>query len=146
MQELTSNHHLELRPKARAICLECLKSPSGQLRVKAVKGLAYVYDPSVGGTLARRLATEEPWVQGEIIRTIGKARDKGRVDALTKLVRQPTLVATKLAWIEAMMALAPNRAAPILKKWADSPSAELAAAARKALARVRNQQDEGERR
>jgi len=127
-------------PGARPICLKCLESSSPHLRAEAAKALAYLYDDSVGDALAGRLESEDSEVKRAIIRAMGKARDKRHVEALTSLAGEPTLVKTKLAWIETMMALAPEKARPFLQKWLRSPNDELAAAAKKALSTLEKKQ------
>ena len=122
--------------KARAFCLRCFGSSSEQLRAKAARALAWVYDESLADLLAERLPAEPPRVRAAIIGTMGKSRPGRYVGPLLRLLDEPTLISTKLAWIEAMLSLAPPRALPILRTWSTSPSKDLAAAARRAIAKA----------
>ncbi|MBM4033611.1 MAG: DUF2225 domain-containing protein [Planctomycetes bacterium] len=120
-------------PKARPICLKYLESPNRGLRAEAARALTYVYDDAVGEALVKRLSDDVLFVRDEVIRALGRAGDKRHAGAIAKLVEEPTLVQTKLAWMEAMAALAPDKALPVLKLWCESPNDDLAAAAKSAV-------------
>jgi HEAT repeat protein len=125
-------------PKARPLGLKFLRSEDVCVRESAVRCLSYLVDHEVGEALARRLPTEEPQVQNEIIRALGRSKDARHVDALLAVAAEPSFVDTKLVWIEAMLSLAPGRMEEVLRRWAKSPDAELAAAAREALAKIKS--------
>ncbi len=120
--------------KVCPVLMNYIDHPNTQYRAGAVKALGFVYGKTVGDAFARRLPAEDDWVRTEMIRAIGKAGDSSRLKVLMSAVEEPTLIGTKLAWIETMMRLHPAKAQPMLKKWAISPNAKLAAKAQKALA------------
>ena len=122
--------------RARPILMADLDNPDRDIRSGAVYGLGYVWDKEVGDALAARLLVEDPGIQASIIRAMNRANDGSHVDLLVEFAAEPSLVRTKLAWIQAMEKLAPARAVPALEYWATSSNGELAAAARKALARI----------
>jgi hypothetical protein len=119
--------------QGRDLDLECLKSPDPSLRAQAARALGKIYTDAVGAILSVRLGKEEPVVTEAIIEAIGVAKDKSKVDALLSLVEEPTLVSTKLIWIDVMMKLAPEKALPIIKAWAGSTNSDLAQACKKAI-------------
>ncbi len=137
---MTGAHLMELGmtgdERARPILMADLDDPDPDIRSAAVSGLGYVWDKAVGDALAARLVAEEPDIQTSIIAAMGRADDGSHVDLLVEFAAEPSLVRTKLAWIQAMEKLAPARAVPALEYWATSPNDELAVAARKALARI----------
>ena len=120
--------------KGRPLYLSLLEDPSARLRAVAVNALAGVYDDAVGDALAKRLGTEEIRPVEAIIMAMGYAKDKRHIEQLMAVVQEPTLVSTKLAWIDVMMELAPEKALPIIRTWADSPDAYLSAACKEAMA------------
>jgi hypothetical protein len=120
-------------PKARPVYLACLESANSQLRVEAVKALAGIYDDAIGDALVSRLGNEDSWVADAIIAAVGKAKDKRQVERLLILVSEPTLVSTKLVWINAMMELAPDKTLPVVRGWAASPSPDLAQACKRVI-------------
>lgn len=123
--------------KTRPICLKLLESSEAYIRAQAVKALAYVWCPEIGNKLAELLRKEEPLVRSEIVRAMGRANDKWHVEALKTMVEEPTLIGTKIAWIETMGKLAPDYAINAMKKWSESPNQTLAEAASKALSEIR---------
>lgn len=118
--------------KAIPILTEYLENPDHQARAGAIRGLAYFNDDEIAGVLAERLLDENPHNQNEIVKALGRLTSPVADKALLKLIEQPTLVATKLAWIEASSALPDKQTGPVLERWADSPDATLAEAAREA--------------
>ncbi len=126
-------------PKGRSVYLTSLDSSRREVRAEAAKALGGIYDDAIGDILAGRLGSESPTVAEQIIATIGKATDRRHVDALMSYVRAPSFVSTKLVWIDAMAVLAPDKAAPLLREWVNSPNADLAEACRKALSAQREQ-------
>ena len=119
-------------PGARPICLRLLESPVAQTRAEAARALRYVYDASVREVLSQRIFVEDEWVKREMIETIGAAKDVRLVPVLLKVADQPTLAATKIAWMRVMLDLAPEAAAPIVTRYRVSPNRQLAAAAGRA--------------
>ena len=100
----------------------------------AVNGLAYVYDEEVGDRLVELLPTRSDVTQLLIVRVLGRVNDASRAEALLAFAKEPTLIPTKVAWIDTMGKLAPNMARPVLQSWATSPREYLVDAARRALA------------
>lgn len=123
-------------PKARPILMKYLDHPNPQYRAGAARALGSVYDKTVGDAFAQRLSTEQSWVRLEMILAIGRGGDTSRLSTLVAAVEQPTLVSTKLAWIQTMMKLHPKEARAILNKWAASRNGELSRAGRQALSKI----------
>lgn len=118
---------------ARPLCLKYIESADPMVRCAAAQALGQVFDRSVGDALVQQLGDEHPGVQAESIRSLGRGGHRRYVADLLNVIREPTLVHTKLAWIEAMVSLAPDKAQGILTEWARSPSRMLSEAAQKAL-------------
>lgn len=121
-------------PEAKPLLLKYLDDPNHQARAAAVDGLSYVYDAEIGARLTARLAVERE-IPELIVRTLGKSGDPTRLPALLALADKPTLIATKLALIEALRELqAVDRLQPKLESWSRSPDPTLTEAAQRALA------------
>jgi HEAT repeat protein len=124
--------------KARPICLKLMESAKAYVRARAVKALVYIWSAETGDKLAALLPEEEPLVRSEIVRALGHANDKRHAKTLIWLLREPTLIETKIAWIEAMSKLAPADALNTIDKWSKSPNQTLAAVASKAANEIRH--------
>ena len=84
--------------------------------------------------MAKRLPKEDGgYVSTEIIKALGQSKSPAAKTALIELVKQPTLIDTKLAWIEASANLPDDQVKPVLNRWATSPDKRLADAANDAL-------------
>lgn len=121
-------------PEASGILLQYLVHENPQARAGAAEGLGLLGDPAHLPALVDRLADEQPMVQEAIVRAIGRLRGGAGAAPIIALRNQPTLVSVKLAMIEALRVLDPAAGRPLLEEWRQSPLAELAAAARAAIA------------
>ena len=121
-------------PEAVNILPHGLHSEDQRVRINAVEGLACVCTDQVAEELAKRLPTETEPVQCAIMQAMRRNNDARHVQALLAVAGEPTMVETKLVWIETMQAVAPAKARPVLTKWTGSPNESLAKAVVAALA------------
>jgi HEAT repeat protein len=120
-------------PKGRDLYLWALNDPQSSAHVAAIEALGNIGDSQATELLIGRLNTADQDELDGIIRTLGKTKDARIAGPLAAVISEPTLVSTKLAWIAAMRAVAPDRVAAVVQGWTESPDAELAAASRAAL-------------
>jgi hypothetical protein len=118
----------------RPLYLRSLAYDNARTRTAAVRALARVCDDEIAMRFTGLLKEENSFgVVNAVIEALGSNVRRDSVPALLSLVDEPTPVSTKLVWIDAMMKLAPERARPVIRNWADSPDAELRAACERAL-------------
>ena len=97
------------------------------------EGIADVYDASLSHVLQTGLRDADSLAMQACIRAIGKTKERRFIRDLLVHVEEATLVTTKLAWIDAMVALGALEARPVLKKWASWPHEDVTRRAREAL-------------
>lgn len=127
-------------PEAKPIVLAFIDDPNRQVRRGAIIGLGGFDDRDATDRLMALLAdraTMTPALEAIAIRADRRARRAEIADAVLEAVARPTLVHTKRVWMDTAESLGlTDRVRPILARWAESPHAELRAAARDRIARL----------
>jgi HEAT repeat protein len=124
----TNNH------EAIPILIHYLDNENHQARAGAVRGLAFFDDDAVAEVLAKRLPKEDGgYVSAEIVKALGQSKSPLARQTLFEVIKQPTLVDTKLVWIEATGNLPAQQTKSVLQRWTESPDQRLAKAAHEAL-------------
>ena len=94
-----------------------------------LRGLGYFRAEDVAEKLAAKLKIEMPYGRPMIVSALGRSNTAKGKAALLELVKGPTMIVTKLTWIEASQHLSHPDVVPTLKEWASSPNEDLRKAA-----------------